>query len=85
MPYDADALNTQHAMNILHRVLPDAFEAESPAVQARFSNALLNVAVHQLIAEEGQTQAATLLWRLADTISTGNDPDYPVELTRMDA
>ena len=51
------------------------------------ANALLNLAVTQMLKEEGATQTATILARLGDVVSTGIDaPDAEraIDLTRFD-
>lgn len=45
-------------------------------------NALLNLAMERMIAEEGAPRAAALLWRLADAVAQGRcpSPDAPIAL-----
>ena len=51
----------------------------------RFNNALLNIVVHRLVNEERSDTAATILFRLAETVATGevDGAEAPVELTRL--
>ncbi|MEM7364766.1 MAG: hypothetical protein AAF525_12135 [Pseudomonadota bacterium] len=80
---DPDAVHTEIAMQVLDRMIPDILDQNGPAVRARFDNALLNLAVNRLVAAEGTSTAATILWRLADVIQSGVDatPDKPADLT----
>ena len=83
---DPDAPYTRVAMHALARFVPSSLDDAPEAVRARFNNALLNVAVHRLIEVEGQTAAATILWRIGDVLQDGYlpTPDHPIELTRQD-
>ena len=82
---DPDALHTERAMEILEAALPATVEAAGPAIRARFNNALLNVAVNRILAEEGAATTATILWRIADALSAGAKPTpgNPVDLTSL--
>ena len=80
---DPDPVQTEIAMQVLGRMIPDILEENGPAVRARFDNALLNLAVSRLVAAEGTVAAATILWRLADVVQSGTNAtsDNPADLT----
>ncbi|MEM8768689.1 MAG: hypothetical protein AAGE43_14675 [Pseudomonadota bacterium] len=82
---DPDALHTERAMELLEAALPATVEAAGPAIKARFNNALLNVAVNRILAEEGASTTATILWRIADALSEGAKPTpgNPVDLSSL--
>jgi len=51
------------------------------------ANALLNVAVVRLLKEAGPLQTASILVRLGDFVSTGNEaplPEHAIDLGRLD-
>jgi hypothetical protein len=56
-----------------------------PDIVDRFDNALLNIAVHRLVEEEGNTKTATILFRLAEAVAADDQrlSDNPVELTNL--
>ena len=62
-------------------------QEEPQNIQGRYTNALLNVAIHRLIHDEGAKGAATILWRLADVIQDGNSSNgsEPIELNKLNA
>ena len=82
---DQESRNTQLAMQTINDSLSDLIASEPTEIQERFTNALLNIAVHRLIHDEGSNTAASILWRLVDTIQ--NDPnamlDQPIELNQL--
>ena len=82
---DHEIINTQLAMQIISDSLSELITSEPKEVQERFTNALLNIAVHRLINDEGTNTAASILWRLVDTIQS--DPqaitEHPIELNRL--
>ena len=82
---DQESRNTQLAMQTINNSLSDLIASEPTEIQERFTNALLNIAVHRLIHDEGSNTAASILWRLVDIIQ--NDPnamlDQPIELNQL--
>ena len=82
---DQESRNTQLAMQTINDSLSDLIASEPTEIQERFTNALLNIAVHRLIHDEGSNTAASILWRLVDIIQ--NDPnamrDHPIELNQL--
>lgn len=58
-----------------------------PHLSGALVNAILNVAVERLIAEEGRDGAAAILISLADAIQVGTDPavDGPVRIRAADS
>ena len=86
MEPDPELRKTIEAMDLLHSWIPDFLEGLDPDIADRFNNALLNIVVHRLIEEEGHAAVATILFRLAETVATGQEhhPSAPVELTKLD-
>ena len=84
---DQDSENTRLAMQAINESLSELIKNEPNEIQERFTNALLNIAIHRLIEDEGASKAATILWRLVDVIE--NEPttnlDGPVELNQLNA
>ena len=84
---DQDSENTRLAMQAINESLSELIKNEPSEIQERFTNALLNIAIHRLIEDEGTSRAATILWRLVDVIE--NEPttnlDGPVELNQLNA
>lgn len=83
---DRDAEQTERAMAEVERFV-ETLEDRLPAATAeRLDNALLNVAVHRILALEGASQTAAILWRLADVLASGTQfaPGHPVDLNRFD-
>ena len=82
---DQESRNTQLAMQTINDSLSDLIASEPTEIQERFTNALLNIAVHRLIHDEGSNTAASILWRLVDIIQ--NDPnamlDQPIEQNQL--
>ena len=82
---DQESRNTQLAMQTINDSLSDLIASEPTEIQERFTNALLNIAVHRLIHDEGSNTAASILWRLVEIIQ--NDPnamlDKPIELNQL--
>ena len=82
---DQESRNTQLAMQTINDSLSDLIASEPTEIQERFTNALLNIAVHRLIHDEGSNTAASILWRLVDIIQS--DPnamlDQPIELNQL--
>ena len=82
---DQESKNTQLAMQTINNSLSELIAGEPTEIQERFTNALLNIAVHRLIHDEGSNNAASILWRLVDIIQ--NDPhamlDHPIELNQL--
>lgn len=80
---DQEARDTEIAMRILQSMVPEVLTLAGPSVQARFDNALLNIAVNRIVEAEGAQRASTILFRLADAVSTGPTPEpgSPVDLT----
>lgn len=81
-----DIQQTQKAIAEVERLV-DVLEDRLPAATAqRLDNALLNVAVHRILALEGASQTAAILWRLADVVASDASvaPGHPVDLSRFD-
>jgi hypothetical protein len=83
---DLDLQKTVKAMELLDTWIARLQEQFAPDVVDRFDNALLNIAVHRLVEEEGAKKTATMLYRLAEIIAEGKERSFenPVELTKLD-
>ncbi len=83
---DQEVKDTKTAMSLLEAVMPKVFLDVSPNIQARFDNALLNMAVNRIIAAEGHERTAAILIRLADAMVSRQLPtaERPIDLTRLD-
>ena len=81
--FDLEIGQLQSVMQRIQQSLRDI-----PVSQREYiANALLNVAVTQMLKEEGATQTATILARLGDVVSMGGDAPHPeraIDLTRFD-
>ena len=86
MKSDPELLKTIEAMELIDAWIPKMLSQIEPDLAERFNNALLNIVVHRLVNEEGNDTAATILFRLAETVATGevHSAEAPVELTRLD-
>ena len=84
---ESDLAATEAAMKVLEMTLPMVARGLPPAERERFENALLNVAVNRLMHAEGASAAATILWRIADAMASGQVPDRDraIEITCLDA
>ena len=84
---DREYQDTQQAMRKINDSLPEIMADEPQAIQERLTNALLNIAVHRLIHDEGPNTAASILWRLVDAIENEptNNGDHPIELNQLNA
>ena len=82
---DQESRNTQLAMQTINDSLSDLIASEPTEIQERFTNALLNIAVHRLIHDEGSNTAASILWRLVDIIQNAPNAmlDQPIELNQL--
>jgi len=83
---DLDLQKTVKAMELLDTWIARLQEQFAPDIVDRFDNALLNIAVHRLVDEEGAKKTATMLYRLAEIIAEGEERsiENPVELTKLD-
>ena len=83
---DVDALHTEQAMQILQRMIPESLRAAGPAVEGRFDNAMLNIAVNRILEVEGAARTATILLRLADAVGQQVVPEVgaPIDLSKLD-
>ena len=83
---DLDLQKTVKAMELLDTWIARLQEQFAPDSVDRFDNALLNIAVHRLVDEEGARKTATMLFRLAEIIAEGKDRSFenPVELNKLD-
>ena len=83
---DLDLQKTVKAMELLDTWIARLQEQFAPDIVDRFDNALLNIAVHRLVEEEGAKKTATMLYRLAEIIAEGEERsiENPVELTKLD-
>ena len=83
---DLDLQKTVKAMELLDTWITRLQEQFAPDIVDRFDNALLNIAVHRLVDEEGAKKTATMLYRLAEIIAEGEERsiENPVELTKLD-
>ena len=86
MQSDPELLKTIEAMELIDAWIPKMLSQIEPDLAERFNNALLNIVVHRLVYEEGNDTAATILFRLAETVAMGevHSAEAPVELTRLD-
>ena len=82
---DQESRNTELAMQTINNSLSELIASEPTEIQERFTNALLNIAVHRLINDEGSNTATSILWRLVGIIQ--NDPhemlDHSIELNQL--
>lgn len=83
---DLDLQKTVKAMELLDTWIARLQKQFAPDIVDRFDNALLNIAVHRLVEEEGAKKTATMLYRLAEIIAEGKERSFenPVELTKLD-
>ena len=83
---DQEAYHTELAMEVLSQLIPEALDQASADVRSRFDNALLNMAVNRIVNVEGPVFTATILWRWADALQSGQTPsaEQPIDLTRLD-
>jgi hypothetical protein len=83
---ELEAVHTEQAMQILQRMIRETLSEAGPAVQDRFDNAMLNIAVNRILEEEGPERTATILFRLADAVGQQAVPDAgaPIDLTKLD-
>ena len=81
--FDLEIGQLQSVMQRIQNSLRDI-----PASQREYiANALLNVAVTRMLKEEGPMLTATILARLGDVVSTGNEapsPQRAIDLGRFD-
>ena len=86
MEADPELRKTIEAMNLLDTWITEFQMGLDAEVSDRFNNALLNIVVQRLIEEEGQDRVATILFRLAEAVSSGEEhhSSDPVELTKLD-
>lgn len=64
----------QTVMRLIDVLLEEISAAAPPAQRALIPNALLNLAVERILAEEAAGPAATILYRLAELITEGERP-----------
>lgn len=82
--FDIEIGQLQSVMQRIQQSLSDI----PPSQREYIANALLNVAVTRMLKEEGAMQTATILARLGDVVSSGNDAPHPeraVDLSRFDS
>ena len=86
MEADPELRKTIEAMNLLDTWITEFQMGLDAEVSDRFNNALLNIVVQRLIEEEGQDRVATILFRLAEVVASGEEhhSSDPVELTKLD-
>lgn len=85
---DADARDAVQKMtDLVGGAVERLVEGLPPHLSGALVNAMLNVAVERLIAEEGREGAAAILVSLADAIQGGADPsiDGPVRIRASDS
>ena len=82
-----DAWAVELAMETLEQKIEPIVSNAPVSAQARFNNALLNLAVNKIVAAEGAQFTAGILWRLADAIANGPvpTPGRAVDLTYVDS
>ncbi len=61
-------------MRLIDAVLEEVSAAAPPGHQALIPNALLNLAIDRILAEETPGAAATILYRLAELLADGKRP-----------
>ena len=83
---DQEAYHTELAMDALSQLIPESLNHASVDFRSGFDNALLNMAVNRIVNVEGPVFTATILWRLADALQSGQTPsaEQPIDLTRLD-
>ena len=83
--FDCDLRKTMRAMEVLASWIPRLYREVESDIADRFDNALLNIAVHRLVEEEGKAKTATILFRLAEAVAADDQrlSDNPVELTNL--
>jgi len=83
---DLAVRRTEAAMEALESLLPEALERDPHGTRATFNNALLNVAVNRIVAMEGPTATAALLWRLTDALASDRQPQpgAPLDLSSFE-
>ena len=83
---EVDVMHTEQAMAALEQLVPDSLAHLTPSVRSRFNNAILNIAVNRILAEEGATTTSVILARLSDAIISGRVPTSsgPIDLLKMD-
>jgi len=64
----------QTVMRLIDVVLEEVSAAAPPGHQALIPNALLNLAIDRILAEETPGAAATILYRLAELLADGKRP-----------
>ena len=85
--YQGQIAELQAVMAMLEDRLEEDLEDVPPRRRPFVANALLNLAVNRLLADEGPAWTATLLIRLADLIGSGRLPagDQALPLNGTDA
>lgn len=83
--FDCDLRKTMRAMEVLSSWIPRLYREVEPDIADRFDNALLNIAVHRLVEEEGKAKTAAILFRLAEAVAADDQrlSNNPVELTNL--
>ena len=83
---DPQLKHTEMAMRALQDLVPTALNFAPMEVQETFNNAMLNIAVNRILALEGPTITATLLWRLSDRMADATQSELrkPVDLMALD-
>jgi hypothetical protein len=70
-----DIADLQTVMRLINALLEEVSAAVSLQNRALIPNALLNLAVERMLAEEAQASVAAILRRLADLIDDGKRPE----------
>tara|TARA_A100001037_G_C15150017_1_gene638551 strand:- start:4392 stop:4652 length:261 start_codon:yes stop_codon:yes gene_type:complete len=83
--YPQQVINTQKAIRTASLSLMESFSTEPKEIRECMTNALLNIAVTKLIADEGKQTTATILWRLIDCIENDGTPTptNPADLSTL--
>lgn len=82
-----DIADLQAVMRLIHDRLEQVLAAVPVRQKPRIANALLNLAVERMLAEQGAASTATILHRLSELIAGGTPPEggEAYRLTRHDA
>lgn len=83
---EVEVMHTEQAMAVLEQMVPDSLAHLPVGVRGKFNNAILNIAVNRILAEEGATMTSVILARLSDAIMSGQTPTpaSPIDLLKMD-
>jgi hypothetical protein len=73
-PMAEEIADLQTVMQLIEVLLEEVSAAAAPDQRALIPNALLNLAVERILAEQAPGPAATILYRLAELIAEGKRP-----------